>query len=91
MKNYTSSHRNSIVAHPTPQIWHISSNPPSRLFGNLNFSSSGTPEISQNTCPNFSGAIFQIGFSVAGARRPRSAAGRGLICEKAFEKIKTHP
>lgn len=86
MNNYTSSHHNSIVAHPTPQIWAYFIKSSKQTFGNLNFSSSDTPEIPQNTCPKFSGANFQIGFSVAGAGRRRLAAGRGLICEKVFEK-----
>lgn len=55
------------------------------------FPSSGTSEIPQNTYPKFSGANFQIGFSVAGAGWRRSAAGRGLICEKVFEKLKNIP
>lgn len=51
----------------------------------------GTPETSQNTCPNFPGAIFQVGFWTGGDRRGEAGGGRGLIWEgfKNFKKRKT--
>ena len=87
MNNYTSSPHNSIVAHPTPQIWAYFTKSSKQTFWQSQiFFFWHTKNLSKHLPKIFRGQFSNRFFGGLG----RSAAGRGLIYEKVFEKLKTY-